>query len=170
MIRFFILFSFILFLPYFSFVSYSNGTEIFEWGKKSPLEFIALLKQTTNAPWCFTVNESLPPCKDGTFSDCSFKTCQYTTIDSHKNWVSVQDIPALIRLLDSQTSCASVALAISSFISIGTSTVGHEAAFLIEGFRRGQYPPELNSSRWEADKKEILAWWNKYKIENLTTK
>ncbi len=168
MLRFLIVFLFILILPVFSSASDSTGTDIFAWETKGPLEFLDFLKNTEDVSWCFTVNEGLPPCKENTINDCSFKSCQYIIMVSHTNWVSAKDIPALIKLINSETPCSSVASVVSSYISPGISTVGHEAAFIIEGFRKGKYPPHLNSSRWQANKIEILEWWNNYQKGNLT--
>jgi hypothetical protein len=76
----------------------------------------------------------------------------------HAGWLRSSDIDGLIALLDSTIPCSSVASGLSSRIARG-STVGHEAAFLIEGFRRNSYPPTLNSRTWKADRDEILEWW-----------
>ena len=37
-----------------------------------------------------------------------------------------------------------------------------EAAFLIEGFRTGRYPPSLNSVRPEIDANRLREWWANY--------
>ena len=47
----------------------------------------------------------------------------------------------IVDLLDSTEPCASVSMSISSLHLESGSTVGQEAAFLIEGFRTGYYPP-----------------------------
>lgn len=157
-----IVFLMLLFLPYYAFCSDPTGSDVFEWDTKGPIEFLELLQPTENAPWCFIVNEGLPPCEDNRIQPCSFKACQYTINENHNNWVSVEDIPQLISLLDSEIACASVASIVSSYIGPGKSSVGHEAAFLIEGFRTGVYPPHLNSSRWKANKEDILKWWHNF--------
>jgi hypothetical protein len=76
-----------------------------------------------------------------------------------RNWVQEKDLPRLILLLDSPVPCASVMSTRSSFWP-GVSTVGEQAAFMILGFRKGWYPPDLHSGRMPPDvKAEIRAWW-----------
>ena len=76
-----------------------------------------------------------------------------------ENWVREKDLPQLIFLLDSPELCAPVANIRSSFIP-DRSTVGEQAAFLIQGFRAGIYPPDLHSGRMAPGvKDEIRAWW-----------
>lgn len=77
---------------------------------------------------------------------------------AHRGFVRSEHIPALIALLDSEEPCASVTLASSSTL-LFDSTVGIEAAYLIEGYRAGEYPPDLNSTRQPVDREEILRWW-----------
>ncbi len=60
-------------------------------------------------------------------------------------WVTAEDLRALIPLLDSTEPCAAVALEASSRFDASGSTVGHEAAFMILGFRDGKYPPRHHS-------------------------
>jgi hypothetical protein len=139
----------------------------FDWEKSGPFEFIELLKMKDNVPWYFIVNAGNPPCENGSMVSCSFQAWQYSIVEVHKNWISIGDIPKLIELLNDDTPCASVSMAISSLISHDASTVGHEAAFMIEGFRKGVYPPDPNSSEYKYDKKEILKWWSKNKNKAL---
>jgi hypothetical protein len=76
-----------------------------------------------------------------------------------ENWVQEKDLPKLMLLLDSPVPCAPVVLARSSFTP-RVSSVGDQAAFLIQGFRDGSYPPSLHSGRiTPAVKDEIRAWW-----------
>jgi hypothetical protein len=135
----------------------------FDWGKNGPLEFIELLKMKDHVPWYFVVNEVNPTCENNPTISCSYQAWQYAIFEVHDNWISISDIPKLIELLNDDTPCANVAMGISSLISNGASTVGHEAAFMIEGFRKGEYPPSLNSSNYKYDKKDILEWWSKFK-------
>lgn len=74
-------------------------------------------------------------------------------------WVKESDLPALIELLDSTEPCANVQSLLSSYIDGSRSTVGNEAAYLIEGFRKDRYPPGLNSTGPVCDIDEIRAWW-----------
>lgn len=76
-------------------------------------------------------------------------------------WVKESDLPALVELLDSSDPCANVQSMLSSYIDICRSTVGNEAAFLIEGYRKDRYPPRLNSTRPACDIDEIKAWWKR---------
>ena len=80
-------------------------------------------------------------------------------IEPVRNWVQEKDLPKLILLLDSPVPCASV-MDIRSSSWPGVSTVGEQAAFMILGFRKGWYPPDLHSGRMPPDvKDEIRAWW-----------
>ncbi|MBU8869790.1 MAG: hypothetical protein KOO60_02835 [Gemmatimonadales bacterium] len=78
-------------------------------------------------------------------------------------WVKESDLPALMGLLDSTEPCANVQNPISSFIDSTQSTVGNEAAYLIEGFRNDRYPPRLNSTRPFCDIGETKQWWEERK-------
>ena len=147
-----------------------NQQSIYGHVKVGPFEFLNLLKQKNSVPWYFTVNEGATPCKNDISSiPCSFKAWQFTVIGVPENWITIDDIPKLIELIDSDTPCASVSSPYSSYISYEASTIGNEAAFLIEGFRKGRYPSELNSVHyWKADKKEIKKWWKILQKQNLT--
>jgi hypothetical protein len=83
----------------------------------------------------------------------------YTVWGIHPAWVKEDDLPELMELLDSTEPCANVKSALSSYIDVESSTVGNEAAYLIEGYRTGRYPPRLNSTRPRPDKREIREWW-----------
>jgi hypothetical protein len=75
-----------------------------------------------------------------------------------KGWVTKKDVPALLSQINSKVQCASVALTASSYYSNRSSTVGNEAIFMLEGFRKGEYPPALNSITFGVDKKELIEW------------
>ena len=92
----------------------------------------------------------------------------YTVHGLHKGWVWRSDIPKLVALLDSEEPCADVSMSISSYHHQGRSTVGREAAYLIEGFRRGEYPPSLNSVHFEFNADEIRSWWADYDSRGAT--
>jgi hypothetical protein len=90
----------------------------------------------------------------------------YTIGEPVNNWVKFEDLPALIALLNSKEECMSVVLKKSSQIRV-RSTVGDEAAFLLEGFRAGMYPATPYSKRLsEKEKAEILTWWQKFLSEH----
>jgi len=88
------------------------------------------------------------------------KSGWYTVWGDHENWVKEEDLPELMMLLDSTEQCANVNRSVSSWIDFEPSTVGNEAAYLIEGFRKGRYPPGLNSTRPRPNKDEIRQWWS----------
>jgi hypothetical protein len=113
----------------------TTGTDVFDWQHEGPQAFLSNLR---------TVQE-------------------YTVAGIHRGWVRASDLSELVALLDSHEPCGSVAMAISSYHESQLSTVGQEAAFLIEGFRRGAYPPALNSTHPGVDKAEVRAWWEAYK-------
>ena len=91
----------------------------------------------------------------------SFPT--FTLWKEYKNWIKKEDIPKLIKLLDSKDSCANVSIATSSFLDMKFSTVGQEAAYMILSFQKGIYPPGLNSSIYVWNKNDIIKWWEKNK-------
>jgi hypothetical protein len=64
-----------------------------------------------------------------------------------------------MELLDSKEPCGFVALSISSIHYPGSSTVGHEAAYLIEGFWKRYYPTELTSQKYTPDVEGIKRWY-----------
>jgi hypothetical protein len=74
--------------------------------------------------------------------------------------VQEQDLPKLIQLLDSQEKCAATMKLGSSFYPEGGSTVGHEAAVLIDSFRLGKpYPIANTSTQHQVDREALLKWW-----------
>jgi hypothetical protein len=83
----------------------------------------------------------------------------YTVRALRLDYVKESDIPYLVGLLDSKEPCAHVVLSISSFRGQNRSTVGHEAAYLIEGFWKRYYPTELTSSRYKPDVEGIKQWY-----------
>jgi hypothetical protein len=86
-------------------------------------------------------------------------TYPYFFRDPIKNWISKQDLPGLLALTDSKEPCAPVALMSSSTYNSQGSTMGQEALFMIEGYRKGEYPPALNSGGYdEAHAKELTDW------------
>jgi hypothetical protein len=78
-----------------------------------------------------------------------------------KDWIKESDLPALMDLLDASDPCAGVIGMASSASDTSTSTVGNEAAYLIEGYRKGYYPPRALSTRPLCDVQEIREWWKK---------
>jgi hypothetical protein len=117
---------------------------ISDLGKMTPVEFLNVLK------------------KEPATEECLFR-------DPIKNWISKKDLPALLSLTDSDEPCPSVALMRSSYYDTRNhSTVGQEAAFMLEGYRKGEYPPGPNSIVFDDSKEasearmkaneEIINW------------
>jgi hypothetical protein len=91
---------------------------------------------------------------------------RYTIGVPRLDYVKESDLPYLIGLLDSKEPCALVDLSISSIYFPGKSTVGHEAAYLIEGFWKRYYPTDLTSQRYKADIEGMKRWyrmWSHFK-------
>lgn len=78
-----------------------------------------------------------------------------------RGWIKESDLPTLMGLVESTEPCANVMNMVSSVVDTTTSTIGNEAAYLIEGFRTGGYPPRLVSTLPRCDVREIKAWWSK---------
>ena len=82
------------------------------------------------------------------------------------DYVRESDLPYLVGLLDSKEPCAFVDLAVGSIDSPGKSTVGHEAAYLIDGFWKRYYPTGLTSRQFTHDfegKKQWYRMWSHLK-------
>ncbi len=78
---------------------------------------------------------------------------------SRERWVHAEHIPALLDLLESREPTVPVVSTFSSRLDVGASTVGKQAAFLIDAFREGTYPPDLNSPLDDPDVAAYRAWW-----------
>ena len=83
----------------------------------------------------------------------------YTVRTDRLDYVKEPDIPYLVGLLDSKEPCAHVVLSLSSILPENRSTVGHEAAYLIEGFWKRYYPTQLTSSQYKPDVEGIKHWY-----------
>jgi hypothetical protein len=83
----------------------------------------------------------------------------YTVYATKLDYVKESDIPYLVGLLDSKEPCAFVDLVTSSIASPFRSTVGHEAAYLIEGFYKRCYPTKLSSTLYKPDIEAIKNWY-----------
>lgn len=79
-------------------------------------------------------------------------------------WVKADQLADLFKHLDSDQECASVvATGWSPHVAVSKpSTVGREAAFLIQSFRTQRYPAPLGSMLTEQDKTELRQWWAQY--------
>ena len=135
--KLFIFFAF-LFSCFFNGVfAVSDSQSTFDWENKRPIDLIELLKKS--------------------------KTPSYMVTGIHNNWVKKKHLAGLIELIDSSVRCANVASMWSSYMDSDWSTVGNEAAYLIEGYRAGKYPPRLNSTRPKPEREDILKWWKNFK-------
>jgi len=106
--------------------------DTFDWSRRSPVQFLDVLKQSGDI---------------------------YTVLGLHHDWIRDSDIEPLISRLDSQTPCAFVVSSASSKLPHGRSTEGREAAYLIEGYRRHYYPPQLSSGDFDPDIAELRQWF-----------
>ncbi len=91
---------------------------------------------------------------------------RYTIGNVRVDYVKESDIPHLVSLLDSKEACGFVDMSISSIRSPGKSTVGHEAAYLIEGFWKRYYPTDLTSQQYKPDIESMKRWygfWSRWK-------
>ena len=97
----------------------------------------------------------------------------YTTWEVKLNYVKEKDLPYLVKLLDSNEPCAYSVMAISSNLPSGNSTVGNEAAYLIESFWKRYYPiRQTSADKGIPTKLELKRWYkiwaNLKKIEKRT--
>ncbi len=83
-------------------------------------------------------------------------------LDVPEGWITHEDAGLLMQEIDSEEPAAPVVSPISSYWPYNqTSTVGNEALFLLEGYRAGQYPPELCSLYYfNPNRTEMKLWWN----------
>jgi hypothetical protein len=84
---------------------------------------------------------------------------RYTIGDVRVDYVEESDLTFLVSLLDSKEPCRFVDMSISSIYYPGKSTVGHEAAYLIEGFWKRYYPTGLTSQQYKPDIEGIKRWY-----------
>jgi hypothetical protein len=104
-----------------------------DWSTRTPLEHLNYLKA---------------PSKYG-----------YTVWGCKEGWVKESDIPALMKLLDSGEECSFQTSAKSAVMHTRRSTVGNEAAWLIESFRVGMFPPNISSAVGAPSVTELRKWW-----------
>jgi hypothetical protein len=114
----------------------------FDWAHKGPVEFLAYLIRQ---------------------EDRGVKNVSVS--DAPSGWIGRQHLDVLVGLMDSDEPCASVGSRRSSSIptakDLSASTVGHEAAYLIEGYRHGLFPKYAAncSANVPVDKAELRRWW-----------
>ena len=109
--------------------------DTFDWQRRSPTQFLALLESSGDS---------------------------YTVLGLHHDWIQASDVDALVARLDSQTPCANVVSAATSKLQRGPSTVGHEAAYLLEGYRLHYYPPLLSSADFKPNREELRRRYQKW--------
>lgn len=111
----------------------------FEWQEKEPLEFLEELKVVP--------------------SDLIKTVTPYVVLGKYYSWIKAQDISGLMPLVDSTEPCLAVLHAPANDEGPFLSTVGHEAMYLIEGYRAGVYPPAGLSTTWQANGSEEIKKW-----------
>jgi len=119
----------------------------FDWSRKGPTEFLDRLRQSYRA------GQELP---------------FYSVHGEHRGWVTEADVPQLLELATSTDPCLAVVSTLSSWLPDRPSTVGHEALYILAGFRAGKYPPELASTRWSGTLEEYRQWWQTHEARSLT--
>ena len=86
--------------------------------------------------------------------------------DNTPGWIREQDIVLLMAHLDSQARCAHVKAGSSSHDPSGHTTEGHQAAFLIQGYRAGRYPPAPDSGGFTPDVEELKRWYQQWSMSS----
>ena len=125
------------------------GNDVFDFNSSSPEEFLEFLKKDIRTSLFgvvvpYMMREALP-----------------------NDWIKPEHIPELINLIDSKEPCRPIMLTYSHMFPTKLSTIGDEAMFMIEGFRKNRYPSEPNSPTYSSkEKKEVLKWWNKWSKQN----
>ena len=110
-----------------------------DWSKTDPIAFLEMLTRRPNAPcWLSQAPEG---------------------------WIKKEHVEYLLRQINSPEPAAPVVSLFSSYDPREeTSTVGNEAMFLIEGFRKQRYPPGLCSVyHFKGDPDEFRKWWQEQK-------
>jgi hypothetical protein len=110
----------------------ANYGDTFDWNHRSPTDFLHKLEQSGNT---------------------------YSVLGIHHEWIGDSDVEKLMSLLDSETPCAYVKLTVGSFQPNQRSTIGREAAFLLEGYRHHYYPPKISSAGFKPDLEELRSWY-----------
>jgi len=138
-----------IFLAESNMESYKQDDDVFNFTLSSPEEFLEFLKKDIKKGVYTFPNNS------------STSIFQIINQPPDENWIKPEHIPGLIKLMDSKEPCRPVMSIYSSKLPTELSTIGDEAIFLIQGFRKKRYPPEPNSRTYSPkERKEILQWWN----------
>jgi len=129
---------------FFSVALQGCATDLYDFvpANTRPIEFLALLQSNVGTGSAITVSQPV------------------------RGWITVQDVPELLARLDSDEPCLPVVRSESSHLP-ATSTVGAEAAFLLNGFIRDEYPPALySSSPGLKSKEELVEWWKQRRLKS----
>lgn len=110
----------------------------FDWSKVTPIEFLDILK-TRLKPGAFFTVWNAPPA----------------------GWIKETDVEQLMKLIKSKEPAGHVITSIWSQLPSKNSTVGRQDMFLIEGFRKGSYPPSMSSEGYKGNPSEYRKWWSK---------
>jgi hypothetical protein len=110
----------------------------FDWSKVSPVEFLGILKTRLGPVPIFTVWNEPPP-----------------------GWIKEADVELLMGLIKSREPAGHVVMSRGSYLPTKRSTVGAQAMYLINGFRRERYPTSLSSDDFRGNPSEYRKWWKK---------
>jgi hypothetical protein len=120
--------------------SHISEDEQLDWSKVSPIEFLEILQERHRlGPVPMFTVWSEPP----------------------SGWIKETHVGALLRLVKSKKPAAHVVMATSSRLPSKNSTVGVQAMYLIEGFRKGRYPTSLSSEDFKGNPAEYRKWWSR---------
>ncbi|MEM7202069.1 MAG: hypothetical protein AAF628_17510 [Planctomycetota bacterium] len=129
-----------------------------DWAEIGPLEYLALLQERqTGVGRSLELNGApvtLPP---------------FVTIwePPPEGWLAPRHVDALLAVAASTEPCAGTVSSLSSVLPRESSSVGREALFLVEGYRRGRYPPALSSvDAIVPSLGETRAWWRRQRGES----
>ncbi len=112
----------------------------FDWSRITPLGFLYILKNSEGSAISIDGKERPPA-----------------------NWIREEHVGQLIQLVGSHEPAAPVISGPVAYVSSVPSTVGNEAMYLIEGFRRKKYPPTTSSVHdFEANPDDYRQWWKEW--------
>ncbi len=111
--------------------------DAFNWQRQGPIDLLEELKVTEN--W-------------------------FTISGTHYDWLRDSDVRTLFHLVTSDESCAYTVDVASSHLPSGRSTVGNEAAFLLEGYIFGYYPPQSTSANRLLSDAQLSRWFERWTL------
>lgn len=108
-----------------------------EWSGATPMDFLNLLKKYRHSVVVIDPGKTPP-----------------------QGWIKQEHVAQLMQVIGSIEAAAPVILRTSPYMPPGESTVGNEAMFLIEGFRKKSYPPlEASVYYFKPNQAEYRRWW-----------